>query len=132
MLAQFFTNNTHNIAGENIYPCAARTRCPNHYVHIVRIKSCFLIRHRSIWYVILCHSKIIMLLVLSIQFTQMIHLIDSVWILPWSLIINVLINFLLAQVRMSYESFINIQLNTHKNLPSHPCQQRWYWWMTVK
>ena len=54
-----------------------------------------------------------MLLVLSIQFTQMIHLIDSVWILPWSLIINVLINFLLAQVRMSYESFINIQLNTH-------------------
>ena len=54
-----------------------------------------------------------MLLVLSIQFTQMIHLIDSVWILPWSLIINVLINFLLAQVRMSYESFINIQLKTH-------------------
>ena len=50
---------------------------------------------------------------------------------PWRLIINVLINFLLAHVKLSYESFINILLNTHKRLTSHP-RHYGYWHVSVK
>ena len=118
------------IAGENInfrYPTGL-----NHYVHIVRIKSCFLICHIYLWYVSSRQSRIIMLLLLLlyILYKWFVWWIQFGFSL-WSLIINVLIIFLLAQVRMSYESFINIQLNTHKNLTSHSRHYR-YWHVSVK